>query len=212
MTTYENIKYYREKQGLSQDALAKKVGYGDRTSISKIESGRVDLSSSKIVAFANALGVSPAKLMGFTPAELGSDLENVLPVPETYKVPVIGTIACGQPIPALEDAKQKAKFPGKGHVDFALICKGDSMINARIFDGDTVFIRAQEEVENGQIAAVRIDDEATLKKVYYNKEDGRLVLRACNPLFPDMVFEGDELNRISILGLAVGFYSIVRHE
>ena len=86
------------------------------------------------------------------------------------------------------------------------------MINARIFDGDTVYIRSQPQVENGQIAAVRIGEEATLKKVYYTPGSDRITLRACNPMYADMVYEGDTLNQIQILGLAVGFYSIVRHE
>ena len=84
------------------------------------------------------------------------------------------------------------------------------MINARIYDGDIVFIRKQEQVENGEIAAVRIGDEATLKRVYYTPGSNRITLRPCNPLYPDMEYEGDTLNEIEILGKAVSFLSTVR--
>lgn len=137
---------------------------------------------------------------------------NILPLPKTYDVPLIGDIACGKPIVAIENAGEFVPVPEKLHVDFALRCKGDSMITARIFDGDIVYIKQQPEVENGEIAAVRIGDEATLKKVYYSKDNARITLRACNPLYPDLVYEGELLNDIDILGLAVGFYSKVRHD
>ena len=212
METFEIIKFYREKLGLSQSSLAEMVGYKDRSSIAKIESGLVDLPQSKIALFAKAFKITPAQLMGITNDPTINVPKNLLPLPDTYQVPLIGSIACGQPIPALEDAEETVGVPDEVRADFALRCKGDSMITARIFDGDIVYIRKQPAVETGQIAAVRIDDEATLKRVYYNQQDGRLVLRACNPLFPDLVYEGERLNDIEVLGLAVGFYSAVRHE
>lgn len=86
------------------------------------------------------------------------------------------------------------------------------MINARIFDGDIVYIRKQPTVENGEIAAVRIGEDATLKKVYYSPENSRLVLRPCNPLYPDFIYSDEELHNVEILGKAVAFTSFVRHE
>lgn len=139
-------------------------------------------------------------------------VSNIIPSPHTYKIPMIGDIACGKPILAVEDAEETVDVPDFVNADFALRCKGDSMINARIFDGDIVYIRSQPEVEAGQIAAVRIDDEATLKRVYYTPGSGRITLRACNPLYQDMIYEGETLNQIQILGLAVGFYSAIRDE
>lgn len=82
------------------------------------------------------------------------------------------------------------------------------MINARIYDGDIVYIKSQPEVENGEIAAVRIGDEATLKRVYYNKN--RIILRACNPLYEDLEYEGSMLTDIQILGKAVAFTSLIK--
>lgn len=209
METHENIKLLRESQGLSQEALAEKVGYKDRSSIAKIESGVVDLSQSKIAAFAKALNVTPAQLMGISDEPSRSLPSNILPMPKLVKKPRLGTIACGKPILAVEEAEEFDTVPEDIPCDFTLRCKGDSMINARIYDGDIVYIREQKEVENGEIAAVRIGDEATLKKVYYNGQ--RIILRACNPLFPDIEYEGEDLNDITILGKAIAFTSVIRH-
>lgn len=132
---------------------------------------------------------------------------NIFPLPKTYSVPLLGNIACGRPILAVEQADETVEVPDFIKADFALRCKGDSMINARIFDGDIVYIHSQPEVENGQIAAIRIGDEATLKKVYYNGQ--RLILRAANPLYTDLEYEGDTLSDVEILGKAVAFTSML---
>ena len=94
--------------------------------------------------------------------------------------------------------------------DFCLRAKGDSMTGARIYDGDIVFIRRQPTVENGEIAAVIIDNEATLKRVYFYKDKDKLVLSPENPAFEPLVYIGSELEEIRILGKAVAFQSIVR--
>lgn len=107
----------------------------------------------------------------------------------------------------MENISEYDDVPITIHCDFTLLCKGDSMIDARIWDGDVVYIRQQPEVENGEIAAVRIGEEATLKKVYYNGR--RIILRACNPLYADMEYEGEDLNDVEILGKAVAFSSMI---
>lgn len=136
--------------------------------------------------------------------------QNVLPLPHLSKKPRLGTIACGKPILAVEDAEAFDDVPDTFECDFTLLCKGDSMINARIFDGDIVYIRQQPEVENGEIAAVRIGDEATLKKVYYTPGSDRITLRACNPMYQDLEYEGGSLDEIEILGKAIAFTSTIR--
>lgn len=136
---------------------------------------------------------------------------NLLPPPALVRKPRLGTIACGKPILAVKEAEEFDFVPTDLECDFTLLCQGDSMINARIFDGDVVYIRQQPEVENGEIAAVRIGDEATLKKVYYIPGSHRITLRACNPLYPDLEYEGDSLNDIEILGKAVAFTSRLRY-
>ena len=209
MSLSENIKAYRVSQDMTLEDVAKVVGV-TRGTIQKYENGIIsNIPSDKIELLAKALHTTPGKLMGWEEENLPS---NVLPLPKMVKKPRLGTIACGKPILAVEEAEEFDMVPDGVNCDFTLKCKGDSMINARIFDGDTVYIRSQPQVENGQIAAVRIGEEATLKKVYYTPGSDRITLRACNPMYADMVYEGDTLNQIQILGLAVGFYSIVRHE
>ena len=121
------------------------------------------------------------------------------------KVPLVGHIACGQPITAEENLEGYVDAPAEKQIDFALTCHGDSMIDAGIHDGDTVYIRKQGEVENGQIAAVRIDEEATLKRVYYYPEDTKIVLQPANVAYAPQVYVGEELEAISIEGLLIGF-------
>jgi len=183
--------------------------------VQRWESGNIkSIRYEKIGKLAEILGVSPADLMGWEPDSRPSipQAKNIISMPKTYTVPLVGTIACGQPILAVEEAEETVEVPNWVHADFALRCKGDSMINARIFDGDIVYIQRMPNVEPGQIAAVRVEDEATLKKVYYTPGSNRITLRACNPLYPDLVYENGSLDQIEILGLAVGFYSTVRHE
>lgn len=209
MDIYAKIKQLREDRGMSQEALAQRTGYTDRSSIAKIEKGLVSLSAEKISLFAKALGTTPGWLTGWG-QESGDLPGNVISLPGAYRVPLVGTIACGKPILAVEEAEETVSVPDFVHADFALRCKGDSMINARIFDGDVVYIRSQPQVENGQIAAVRVGEEATLKRVYYAPDNQRVILRACNPLYPDLDYSGDELEQIEVLGLAVGFFSAIR--
>ena len=208
MRLYERIKSRREELGLSQEELAHRVGYKDRSSIAKIESGVNDITQSKIAIFAKALETTTLWLMGDTEAPPAHKLpSNCLPLPRTVKKPRLGAIACGKPILAVENISEYDDVPITIHCDFTLLCKGDSMIDARIWDGDVVYIRQQPEVENGEIAAVRIGEEATLKKVSYNGR--RIILRACNPLYADMEYEGEELNDVEILGKAVAFSSMI---
>lgn len=126
---------------------------------------------------------------------------------ETKKYPMLGNIACGEPTLANEEMGLYVEAGTDIKADFCLRAKGDSMIGARIHDGDIVFIRQQEMVDDGEIAAVLIDDEATLKRVYYDRDAGTLSLFAENPLYKAMHFSGDTLNQIKIIGKAVAFQS-----
>ena len=133
---------------------------------------------------------------------------NIIPMPEMRRIPLIGTIACGTPITAEQNVEDLVDIPKHIHADFALRCKGDSMINARIFDGDIVYIRQQPTVENGEIAAVLIEDEATLKR--FRRLEDRIILEPANPLFDSLVYRGSEMEQVHILGKAVAFTSSVR--
>ena len=129
-------------------------------------------------------------------------------MPPMHKVPLLGAIACGAPILADEHIEEYVDIPKHIHADFALTCKGDSMINARIFDGDIVYIRQQDSVENGEIAAVLIDSEATLKRVKLYGD--HISLEPWNPMYKPLVFWNEEMNDVRILGKAVAFTSAVR--
>ena len=214
MTTGQRMRERRKEIGLSAEKVAEMLHLSPAT-IYRYENGDIEKVPGDFLGpIAKVLNTTPAYLMGWetTEQEEPAPLSNVIPLPRTYKVPLVGTIACGQPILAVEEADETVDVPEWVRADFALTCKGDSMINARIFDGDIVYIKSQPEVENGQIAAVRIGDEATLKKVYYTPGSNRITLRACNPLYADMVYEGETLSQIQVLGLAVGFFSKVLHE
>ena len=160
---------------------------------------------------AEVLGVSAAYLMGWDNADTTDQIslpDNILPLPQMRKIPLLGTIACGEPILATENIECNIDIPDHIHADFALRCKGDSMVNARIMDGDIVYIRQQPDVENGEIAAVLIGDEATLRRVY--KADNQVTLMPENSAYAPRVYTGDQLSALRILGKAVAFVSKVR--
>lgn len=206
---YKNIRDKRIALGMSQDDLAKRTGYTSRSSIAKIESGKVDLPQTKIKLFADALSTTPAELMGWDDTkESIMSIPNIIPLPSTKKVPLLGKIACGSPITAEENIEDYVAVPDFTYADFALTCQGDSMINARVMDGDIVYIRLQPEVENGEIAAVLIDGEATLKRVYYQK--GKIILQPENNNYPPLIYEKDEILDVRILGKATYFMSKVK--
>lgn len=208
MALKDNIKHKRKEHDLTLEEVAKVVGV-TRQTVQKYESGVVsNIPSDKIELLAEVLRCTPAYLMGWEDEET-SDILSVPgfePPPKTYKVPRLGTIACGLPILAEENHEGYDEVPDDIRCDFTLKCKGDSMIDLRIRDGDVVYIRKQSDVDNGEVAAVIIDGEATLKKVF--KLSKRLVLRAANPMFEDLEYEGEELKYITIAGKVVGFTSM----
>lgn len=171
-------------------------------------------SLNTIKTVASSIGVDVNQLIAALdadqPVSIADDFDvfsipGISPMPETRKIPLLGAIACGTPILAAENLDGEVDIPKSIHADFALICRGDSMIGARIHDGDVVYIRQQPTVENGEIAAVLIDDEATLKRVYIYPD--QLVLNAENPIYAPMIYAGDNRDAIRILGKAVGFTS-----
>lgn len=212
MTTGEIIKSLRQRKGLSQEELGKLVGV-KRAAINKYETGLVvNLRRDMIQKLAIALNTTPTVIMGFEDEEgnilnLPSNLEKLQPM---NKVPLVGQIACGTPILAEENITDFVDLPAHIRADYALTCKGDSMIGAGIQDGDVVYIRQQPEVENGQIAAVIVGDnnEATLKRFY--RIGDTVTLNPENPTIAPMVFVGDEINNIRIVGRAVAFTHVLK--
>jgi repressor LexA len=213
MTVGERIKKKRERLNISQVDLARKIDCTKQTLYKYENSIITNIPSDKIEKIARALFTTPAYLMGWEESSPANKLDyskisNIMPLPykEGRTVPLIGSIACGVPILADENIEKEVMLPEDISADFCLRCKGDSMINARIYDGDIVFIRKQPMVENGEIAAVLIDEmadvsSATLKRVYLY--DDKITLSAENPKYAPTTYFREEMNNIRILGKAV---------
>ena len=210
MTIGERIKQRRMALGLSADQVAEQLNV-DRTTVFRYERGAISkVPTDTLAKLAQILYTSPTYLMGLSD-EAGRDvkIDNIYQI-ETTKIPLLGEIACGEPVYANEDRESYVEAGTSIKADFCLKCKGDSMINARIHDGDIVFIRKQPTVNNGEIAVVLIEDEATLKRVFYYQDQSKLILQAENPTFEPLVYIGEEINKIRILGKAVAFQSDVK--
>ena len=196
----------RQELGLTLEEVGDYVGVGKST-VRKWEHGDIEnMKRDKIALLSKILKLSPLTFITGE-VEYGTP-DNIIPLPRMKKIPLLGTIACGEPILAAENVEALINADENLNADFALRCKGDSMINARIFDGDIVYIREQPDVEDGEIAAVLIGEEATLKRVY--KYPSKVVLRPENPLYDDMIYSKEEMNEVRILGKAVAFLSAVR--
>ncbi len=201
-----------EARGMKAADLSKKTKVAEGT-ISCYINGRYEAKQNRVQVFAEALNVNPAWLMGYDvpmdaerpsqPTQKATIPPGFIPMPKMVKVPLVGSIACGTPILAEQNIDGHVDAPEDIRCDFALRCKGDSMIGAGIHDGDAVYIHIQPEVENGEIAAVRIGEEATLKRVYY---DGTtLTLMPYNNAYAPMVYTGPQLEDVHIEGKAVGY-------
>ena len=222
MTLGEIIKNYRETHDLSMDAFAQKSGLS-KGYISMLEKNKnpkngkpitPSLETIKIVSTTIKIDINQLlQILDEQQELLVNDIdpfqyENILPI-ETKKFPLLGEIACGEPIFANEDRESYVVAGADIKADFCLRAQGDSMIGARILDGDIVFIKKQDIVENGEIAAVIIEDTATLKRVYYYKDKNLLILKPENPSYEDQIYTNEELDKIKIIGKAVAFQSDV---
>ena len=205
MTTGQRMKARRKELGLSAETVAEKLDISPAT-VYRYEKGDIDKIPGDILQpLASILHTTPAYLMGWeeAPAAGPAIPSGFIPVPEMEKVPLVGAIACGQPILAEENVEEMVDAPAGRGVDFCLICKGDSMIDAGIHDGDIVYIRQQPDVENGEIAAVRIGSEATLKRVY--KSAAGVMLAPANADYTPQMYGPDTLDDIQIEGKAIGW-------
>ena len=206
MTTGERMKQRRKEIGLSAEKVAERLGVSPAT-IYRYEKGDIEKVPVDIFAeLAKILQTTPAYLMGWdeNPEPKKPTIPpGFEPMPKMKKIPLIGSIACGEPITAEQNIEKMVDVPEYIRCDFSLTCHGDSMVDAGIHDKDVVYIRIQPEVENGEIAAVRIDGEATLKRVYYNP--GTLTLMPANPAYAPMVYTGSQLEEVHIEGKAVGW-------
>ena len=205
----ERIKNLRKSYGLTLEELARAVGTSKQT-IHRYESGAINnIPPDKIIALAKELKTTPSELFGwgaegFTAYDYNGDEGEAFTV---NKLPILGDISCGIPVYAEEEHESYIITNGKNEADFCLRAQGDSMTGARIYDGDIVFIRSQNSVDNGEVAAVIIGDEATLKRVYYYPAEEKLILSPENPKYAPLVYIGEELSSVKIIGKAVAFQS-----
>lgn len=214
METKQIIKNRRIELGLTLLDVAKYVGVSEAT-VSRWESGDIaNMKRDKISLLAEVLRISPLLIMGY---DITQENNNEISIDSmekwgirpisTKKIPLLGNIACGEPRYADEDRSSYVEVGTDIKADFCLRAKGDSMINARINDGDIVFVRAQNSVDNGEIAAVIINDEATLKRVYFFPDKNILILKPENTKYKDIIYSEEDLNNVKILGKAIAFQS-----
>ena len=200
MNLYEKIKMLRKQNKISQEELAELTGYSNRSSITKIEQGKVDISETKITLFANALGTTPAYLLGWE----DENVENT----SALKIPVLGNVAAGIPISAVEDILDYEEVPSSWQSQgefFALRIKGDSM-QPRMESGDVVIVKQQSDANSGDTVIALVNgDDATCKRL--EKTDNGIMLVSTNPKYPPMFFSKEDIatKPVVILGKVVEF-------
>lgn len=201
LTTGERIKALRKAQKMSQLELAKRTGYTDRSSISKIENGTIELNESGVLDFSRALGITPAELLG---------LSEVKAVSETLSFPIIGKVAAGfDRDAAVDDSLGSVEIPmawlhGRPAKDyFVLRVSGDSMFPT-YQDGDLVLVLHQTTMNySGQVGVVSYDDNlGTLKKIEYAMGEDWMRLVPLNPQFAPITIRDEALEHCRVHGIA----------
>lgn len=213
----EVFKALRKANGYTQEELADALGI-NRSRIGMYETDRREPDFETTEQIADFFNVDVDYLLGRTnkttmlPESAAHGelprFANIMPVVKR-SIPLLGEIACGEPIFCNEDRESYIAAGTDVRADFCLKARGDSMTGARIMDGDVVFIQKDTELVNGGIYAVEIDDEATLKRVYYDEAAQELRLLAENPKYPTMVYSGERLAHVHVLGKAIAFQSDV---
>lgn len=202
-TMGKRLRFLRERIEKTQGEVAKDLGVA-RSTLGYYEIDKRDPDSDTIRELANYYHVSTDYLLGESNNPTPS---NILEIGELVRIPVIGVIRAGEPVLAEQNITgwewvERIKVQ-RGEY-FYLRVTGDSMVNARIHEGDLVLVRRQEDVDDGQIAVVLLEDEATLKRVF--KQNGQLILQAENPKYPPRVIKK---GNVKILGIVIeGKYRI----
>lgn len=200
MTVGEKIKALRKSMGLNQTELGQRVGV-QKNAVSKWECGRVeDIPTSTIKALANLFNVPASYLID----DEADEPDSPLYIPSLKRWEIVGATACGEPLH--RELNETVLAPADIDADRVFRCVGDSMIGAHIFDGDLVFIKVGENVENGKIGLIRVEDEYTLKRIYRGPD--YLELRSENPMYAPIIIQGEQTNA-EIIGKAVQFLSRV---
>lgn len=202
-------------RGIKATDLAKKTGLS-KAQISQYTNGVYEAKQTALHKLAVALDVSEAWLMGYdVPMERmlygtgDSGIRTPIFPVSRRAIPMLGSVSCGVPKLATEEHNVFVAVGEDISADFCLRANGDSMTGARIYDGDIVFVKSQEMVENGEIAVVLIDDEATLKRAYWYEEQQVLILRPENPAYKELVFAKEDLDTVKIIGKAIAFQAML---
>lgn len=209
---YNRLVSLRKEKKITQVELAKALSVS-QAAVGNWELGKREPDNDTLSRIADFFHVTVDYLLGRTDDPEGAntaDIPDLFPI-RTKKFPVLGKVACGEPMYADEEHEAYIMASADIDADFCLIARGDSMIGAHIEDGDIVFIKKMSIVPNGYIAAVLIEDEATLKYIDWRPESGTLILTPANPAYRTQVYTGEELNHIRIIGMAVVLHkSLVR--
>jgi len=191
----ENIKKYRTIKNMSLQILGEKVGLTKKT-IQRYEQGEIKIDMDRLADIAEALDIEVIQLLDGAESFFGLSTDNI----GVVSVPLVGKVCCGDGTLAFQEIEEYipvSKEFVKGGEHFFLKAKGDSMNGARIEDGDLLLIRKQTEIENGEIAAVLIGEEAVLKKVYIR--EGQVILQSANPNYDPIFCNPNEINIIGKL-------------
>lgn len=203
-----NLRRLIDVSGKTQKDVADAIGVSQQI-MNVWARGKAIPRMGKIQRLADYFGIEKSQLIDEQPEGPSiPQFSNVFPISKK-RIPLLGEIACGEPIFCNEDRECYVEAGTDVRADFCLKARGDSMTGARIMDGDVVFIQKDAELVNGGIYAVEIDDEATLKRVYYDETAQELRLLAENPKYPTMVYSGERLAHVHVLGKAIAFQSDV---
>lgn len=188
MSLHQRLKQLRKQHGYSQEEIAQRFNYKSFTTVQKWEDGTSTPPAGVLSGLAELYKISVDELLRSKKSFV--------------RVPVIGVVRGGSPIDAFEQiiSEYDVELSDRPEDYFYLRVVGDSMINARIHEGDDVFVHKQSTVSSGDIAVVLIEDEATLKRVFLRGE--KLILQPENQRYQPMEFSAKQIEekRISIIG------------
>ena len=201
MTVGQRIRARRLELELTVDEVAEAIGK-NRATVYRYESGEIEgMPIAVLEELAKALQTTPGDLLSASDADVFEHFPNLTRIGKAT-FPLFSGIACGEPLPMDERIETYVSATTDIQADFVLRAVGESM-EPGIQDGDLVFIRSQPTVDNGQVAAVAIGDNATLKRIFWYPDRKILLLRADNPQFQELIYQNDELEQVRILGKAI---------
>ncbi len=195
----KKIREKREAIGMTQEELASKLGYKNKSSIAKIETGTNDIVQSKVVEFAKVLNTSVSYLMGWDESSKSTSRKGVV-------INVLGRVAAGIPIEAVTDIIDTEEIPeemAKTGEFFGLQIHGDSM-EPKFSEGDVVIVRQQDDAESGDIVIAMINgDDATCKRLRKYRDGIELI--STNPSYEPMFFSNEDIEKkpVKIIGRVV---------